>query len=150
MNLLGLAILLGGLLLMRRQVMIALRSTTWPSTAGTVVAVDRVYAGSGEDGESSYNEKVEYSYAVDGREYRGNLVAALSTLKSAKQVQAALEAHPVGSMVEVYFDPDDPAVCLLEPGLSGFAKAGLVVYVACVILLAVSLFITLPYYSDGL
>lgn len=148
MKLLGLAILLGGLLLMRRRVMISLRSASWPSTAGTVVAVDRVYAGSGEDGDPAYDEKVEYSYAVDGHEYRGNLVAALAPAKSAEQVQVVLEAYPVGSKVEVYFDPDDPAVCLLKPGLSGLAKAGLVAYVACVILLAASLFATIPYSGD--
>lgn len=149
MKLLGLVILLGGVLLMRKQVMMGLRSTTWPSTAGTVVSVDRVYSGSGDDGEPTYNEKVEYSYAVDGREYLGNLVAALAPVKSSEQVQTVLARYPIGLKVEVYFDPEDPSLSLLVPGLSGFAKAGLVVYVACIILLTASLFITIPY-SDGL
>lgn len=148
MKILGLLILLGGLLLMRRRVWMAWQSSGWPTTPGVVVAGARVYAGdSVEDGEPTYNARVEYTYVVAGRQYRGNLVEALPSVKSGEQAARVVEGYPPGLEVEVYFHPDDPRLSLLVPGLDGAMKVFLLVYVGCIVLLAASLFIDMPHDS---
>lgn len=150
MNVLGLAILLAGLFLIRTRLMMGLQSRSWPSTKGVVVSAERVFSGNSvEDGEPTYNVKIEYSYKVDGREYRNHLVEPLPSLKSAEQAASVVDGYPLGAEVEVFFDPTNPSLSLLVPGLDGFTKILLAAYVGCVILLAMSLFMKFPH-SDGL
>ena len=149
-KILGLAILAAGLLLMRKRLIMGLRSQSWPATNGVVISAERVFSGTSvEDGEPTYNVKVEYSYMVDGREYHGDLIEPLPSLKSAEQAARVVDRYRPGAEVEIFFDPADPSQSLLVPGLDGVMKIFLVVYLACMILLAISLFVK-TIHSDGL
>ena len=149
-KILGLAILVAGLLLMRKRLIMGLRSQSWPATNGVVISAERVFSGTSvEDGEPTYNVKVEYSYMVDGREYHGDLIEPLPSLKSVEQAARVVDRYPPGAEVEIFFDPADPSQSLLVQGLDGVMKIFLVVYLACMILLAISLFVK-TIHSDGL
>ena len=97
----------------------AYTSTSWPSVSGEIARVD--VKRQLDDGD--YVLRVTYRYVVDGRVHlgqRNNLGDGLSVggaYDTAAIAQAAgAERYPVGSAIEVYYDPDDPANALMSPG----------------------------------
>jgi hypothetical protein len=69
-----------------------------------------------------FKPSVVYSYEVNGRGYRGDRVVlgmkvSASVPVSAKQLAAK---YPVGSAVDVYYDPDSPGDAVLNPHSRSF------------------------------
>lgn len=99
----GLVLLWAGTAEWRR----ARASASWPTTTGVV--------------EKSYSTVVRrtrhvhiiYSYEVRATSYRSGRVAFGSYSPAAGG--RWLRQYPVGAPVEVYFDPRDPAISVLEP-----------------------------------
>jgi hypothetical protein len=77
------------------------------------------------DGDASvtYSAKVVYNYQVGGQALVGDRRRfSDSSSSSARRAQEAANRYPVGAQVTVYYDPNNPEVCVLEPGagMGGF------------------------------
>jgi len=68
-----------------------------------------------------YDPSFSYSYQVNGqnyigRRYRYDASSSLSGLAASKQI---VKEHPVGSEIQVYYNPIDPGDSLLSPRVEG-------------------------------
>lgn len=101
----------------------ARRSEAWPRTSGEIVHAEveeHVTVRRDKDGERtstdiSYASNIAYTYRVAGREHQGQRVRWDWELERT-DAEATVARYPVGSGVTVYYDPDDPANAVLEPG----------------------------------
>lgn len=113
--LIGVAVAVAGVVLLRR----AARARRGPSVRGRIV-VSRMIERESNDSEkvsrTLYYPEVQYQYVVDGREHagtrRGYYDAAVNWEGYAQGVVARF---PVGTEVDVFFDPHDPQEALLDP-----------------------------------
>lgn len=73
---------------------------------------------------SSWSVDRAYSYSVAGRTYEGDRSAFATSLYDDRQAaERDLERLPVGSAIEVFYDPADPQQSVLDrspPGFGGF------------------------------
>lgn len=94
-------------------------SSWWPTVVG-VVTSSEVEGGIGtSDYDSGWWPNVSYNYHVDGKTYTANNIEVIdvgngNTDNYAKQV---VERYPVGKEVQVHFDPGNPAIAVLDPGI---------------------------------
>jgi hypothetical protein len=77
---------------------------------------------------------VRFLYEVDGRKYESDRVSTGSSSASVRDVPN----YPMGARVTVYYDPADPELAVLEPGLrwESFIAAmmGLVIFGVWIVL----------------
>lgn len=94
------------------------QSESWPFTEGEVVS-SHVKSRHDSDGDISYSAAVRYEYVVDNTTYVSRTISFGRKLyfgrSSAEEVVAT---YPVGEKVTVYYDPDNPKIATLEPGIS--------------------------------
>jgi Protein of unknown function (DUF3592) len=97
------------------------------TTPGVVEAIE-VRSQSRTKGGRSYGLEVEYRYTVDGQSYQGNRwgAAGQHSSSSRKHIQGLVDQHPVGSAVEVFYNPADPQQAVLERG--GENRAWLIIW----------------------
>ncbi len=95
-----------------------MESSAWPTTSGRIISSK--IEQSEESGDTYFAPSLEYEYVVDERNYRskrirfGDFVPALpGTTAEAEEVSLR---YTSGKSVQVYFDPDDPSLSVLEPG----------------------------------
>jgi len=130
-----------------REVLEANASKDWPTTQGKILESSVEYETrprkSGETGSSKkkdYRAKISYRYWVDDVALTGSRIAyvkkmsfqlkadgLLDTKKSDTRsiersiarvrAQGIVDRYPKGKSVSVYYKPDNPKVCVLEPGL---------------------------------
>jgi hypothetical protein len=63
---------------------------------------------------------VSYTFSVAGQEFRGSRVTLVPRNSiSLQAVQSVLARYPVGGTVRVYYDPRDPANCVLSTATNG-------------------------------
>lgn len=85
----------------------------WPVAEGRVAAsrVETITS-TDSDGETStsYEVVVTYDYAVEGRRYRSErlYLNAHEIFSYPEDAQAELRTYPVGTALDVSYDPDDP------------------------------------------
>jgi hypothetical protein len=81
---------------------------------------------------------VVYEYEVNGVTYRGERLKAgiRSFTGNLRKVEQELARYPVGGMVRVYYNPDDPAEAVLQPGVS--SKAALVIGIVFLVIAGMS------------
>jgi hypothetical protein len=107
-------LILGGFGLFRYD--IGKKSADWPSTAGKIT-----YSRSESrrvDKQTRYSPTVKYTYQAAGRRYVGSRISASDMhQKSLSGADKILRKYPTGGRVTVYYNPDDPAVAVLEPGM---------------------------------
>lgn len=111
-----------------RGVRDAQASTRWPTTYGKILSMmveeqkpmdTRLGGGSHR---SDYRPVLKYSYTLNEKTYGGEHrrfdddVIVYSSYEKAK---AAVADYPVEKTVLVYYDPDNPANSVLEPGKAG-------------------------------
>lgn len=91
---------------------------SFPTTTGRVYhsAVSVTHSSKGG---TRYHINLLYDYEVDGHSYQGSTFRYGFFSPSSTQAYAAVNAHPVGSEVKVYYRPDSPADSLLSPGVVG-------------------------------
>lgn len=84
------------------------RSAAWPSVQGEVTQ-SRFYM------DDSFSVDFEYRYTVDGVTYTGSRITFFEYAVFANRVQNErfIDAHPVGTPVEVRYDPRDPTRSVL-------------------------------------
>jgi hypothetical protein len=92
-----------------------LKSQTWPWTPGVVVNGEEYGLGKNQD----YHFKVSYTVASAQYVCRRVDWAAAHTLRDKYR-------YYVGANARVYYDPGNPASCVLEPGVSGWLALELV------------------------
>jgi hypothetical protein len=64
---------------------------------------------------STYEPKVEYSYAIGGRDYTGSRISfARLHFASEKKAKAIAEGYAIGSTVTIAYDPADPQNSVLD------------------------------------
>ncbi len=100
-------------------------SAGWPHTSGKVIS-SRVTASQREVKRDNYTETVTdytpvvtYQYTVNDRTYRSQTISFsfgdTGSWTAAYSIQAK---YPDGTPVQVYYSPDNPALGVLEPGVS--------------------------------
>jgi hypothetical protein len=140
-----------------REVLEANASKDWPTTEGKIIDSSVEYekrprkpGESGPSKKKDYRAKISYEYWVDEVALTGSRIAyvkemsfqlkadgLLGTQKSDTRsiersiarvrAQGIVDRYPKGKIVSVFYKPDNPKLCVLEPGL------GLQAFVAPVI-----------------
>jgi len=109
----------------------AIVSSNWPTTEGEIVSS---YVEVGDHGDSwSAWPRVSYTYLVDGKKYTSNNIEVEDFGRATDSyAQKVIQRYPEGARVKVFYEPDDPAVAVLEPGFprsSGFVFIFLLVVI---------------------
>lgn len=104
-----------------RQRSTALESESWPSVEGKIVISEVVARSSGASGgyQRYYYPSVAYDYTIEERWYRGKQVTSGGEIgvSISWMAERALTRYPMGSLVRVYYNPEQPSEALLEPGM---------------------------------
>jgi hypothetical protein len=105
----------------------AARARDWPTVQGTVTghATDRVSRRRKSD---VFEPVIQYSYAVDGREYSGETFAfqRVPQLRTSDEALAFAQAnYPQGSPCTVHYDPQSPSDAVLQTGEPDWTKASI-------------------------
>lgn len=95
----------------------------WPSTTGQILTADveesvrqeRRDNGSYRE-RRTYTPKVTYAYAIQGVDLAGHRIRADDMGGDRDHAFDAINEYPVGSIVDVYYNPDDPGSSVLQPG----------------------------------
>jgi hypothetical protein len=77
---------------------------------------------------TNYTPDVCYSYTVQSKEYVSNKVGAFNVgTSSSVAAYSVANRYKAGSTVKVYYNPENPAESMLEPGVKAIQKVFLVV-----------------------
>ncbi|MCU1231892.1 MAG: hypothetical protein JWO97_4776 [Acidobacteria bacterium] len=100
-------------------------SRNWPQVPGIIVVSD-LQRSNHSDGGLMYRPEVTYRYCVDGSEIIANRTRFGGRVELSWSAPAVrtVRKYPVGSEVVVYYNPNDPADSVLEPGPGGILFAG--------------------------
>lgn len=119
----------------------ASKSVDWPRAIGVVREASVKYDGLGE-GRGTYEAILRYEYDVDGTTHSGDSVDFGDYGSSnSSHAQGIVDRYPEGKEVVVYYMPENPDVCVLEPGLKlhvWFAPAGGLVFLVAGLLMAMA------------
>jgi hypothetical protein len=111
----GLAVLIYGIGLVRD----ARACAHWPKVEGRVTSAEAQVVAK-EKNKTTYAPNVAYTYVVDGKRYESSrLTLVPRNYVGLQQVQAVLAAYPVHGTVSVFYDPRDPANCVLVSVATG-------------------------------
>ncbi len=88
-------------------------SESFPHVEG-VVSSSEVTTTRGSKGHIFYHPYITYRYSVDGADYRGYRYRYDGHPNDEGSANAIVEAHPRGSAIEVYYNPQNPAEALLS------------------------------------
>jgi hypothetical protein len=116
------------------QLYMGFSSGSWPSTTGRIVNLN--LSSPWWDEESiGYHLRAEYTYTVESETYRSYRVSfGHRTYFSKKH---ASDQFPLGKEVEVYYNPENPANAVLEPGMKNlFMDWALIFLILAVTLVA--------------
>lgn len=115
---LGLAMIIFGVLF----VMEGNASSSWPTAEGKVAGI-WVQRDTSDEGTRTYTYEVTYNYTVQGLPYTadrfslGSGPTASRRFNEEEDARAeAREKYPIGSLVLVSYDPEDPGSAVLQPG----------------------------------
>jgi hypothetical protein len=118
-------------------------AASWPSVPGKIVKseVEEYQERDDDDGRTTwhtaYRPAVEYAYAVNGREHRGNQINYAMTVSAGQGYAEKVAAkYPVGSEVDVHYDPKNPSTSALRT--AGAAGATWLVCGAALIVFALA------------
>lgn len=98
-------------------------SNSWTKTTGTITSsvMEEVSIGRKE----KFQAQIRYVYDAGGRPQNGSRIRFADATGSARTAQQPfLDKYPAGAKVDVYYDPNDPAQSVLEPG-GGLRRFGL-------------------------
>lgn len=98
-------------------------SMDWPTSKGKILHSE-VFKGqtSSKSGSSrtftEYSPNLSYSYTVSGKRYEGRVFSFDSSWGRAStpgMAEDVVNKYPVGRKVKVFYDPNNPAVAVLQP-----------------------------------
>lgn len=85
----------------------------WAPVAATVIESETVW-GRGHKGGRTLIPRITYQYGVGGRVYQGKRIAFYKH-RTGLGAQELVARHPVGSLVQVRYDPARPEEAVLDP-----------------------------------
>jgi hypothetical protein len=119
------------ILMVTRRTVLAIKSRRWPSLPASKQSARVV------ETEESYVLRVRYTYAVNGQQYVGSRIRLPFGIVRSTDALHVTAKRIRSRKAVVYFDPGNPGVSTLEPGLSVLdGVAVLVFYIATIPLLA--------------
>jgi hypothetical protein len=91
-------------------------SLEWPQVSG-VITSSRVQSRRDNDG-TVYSSEVTYDYTVDGKKMSGETVYFGDNVSSSSRTTASetVSKYPTGKEIQVYYSPESPDECVIEPG----------------------------------
>ncbi len=100
----------------------------WPTCPGVIIKSETRWQRGTDGGSSTLIADVQYRYEVEGRSYQGDRIS-LGQYGSNDPAHARDQAgqYPLGSLVDVHYDPDDPQRSFLETGWHWLNAIALVV-----------------------
>jgi len=118
-------------------------SRGWPSVPGVVNGIEASRYYSGRTGSTNtrtrtYVYQISYQYVVDGQPYTGDRYSLGEGSTASRQYdtaaaarQAGTAAHPPGSPITVYYDPEFPGSAVLKPGANVGSYVPLILGLLC-------------------
>ena len=97
----------------------AQRTLAWPSVDGEIAHSAVLFENersTDANAPRTYKADVVYRYKVDGRNYSSTTISVCDMSSTFRNAENIVERYPDKMKVEVYYDPSDPADCVLEPG----------------------------------
>lgn len=90
-------------------------SESWPTAPGRITESElERYR---DDGKTMYTALVVYEYSVGNQQWEGDSVwFGQYSSSSRSEINRTVTQYPVGRTVDVYYQPDDPANSVLQPG----------------------------------
>jgi hypothetical protein len=89
---------------------------SFSQTQGTV-ASSQVLTSHGRKGSTHYRAWIDYSYSVNGRAYQSHRYRYDSDPENHQAIVDLVAAHPAGSPITIYYDPNHPVDAVLSPGV---------------------------------
>ncbi|MBI2122008.1 MAG: DUF3592 domain-containing protein [Candidatus Sungbacteria bacterium] len=128
--LLGIGILGAGLttFLGIPMLMNATASQSWPAVEGVIKISEFTTNRDRDDGGVTYGASIVYDYTVKGTVYSGsNVHFGQYSTSDPSYGRGLVNRYPVGEQINVYYDPNDPSISVLEPGAgwSSFMVVGI-------------------------
>jgi hypothetical protein len=93
-------------------------SQNYPSVAGTITHSE-VTSHRTSKGGTSYDAVINYRYEIGGQEFDGEKLRFGIKVSSSENAHAAVNAYPLGSTAQVFYNPANPQESLLSPGVNG-------------------------------
>lgn len=81
---------------------------------------------------------MNYEYTVDGTNYTSDDIYVgngFGDYYSEASAQGVLDTYPVGSEITVYYDPENPGNCALEPGVKATHYSGIL---GCILMIIIA------------
>jgi hypothetical protein len=94
-----------------------IRAQNYATTTGVVTHSEVERHAGGKN--TTYSPNIKYTYTVAGKAYSGDRYRFGTGSSNDSSARRIVDEHPVGKQVPVYYNPDDPAEALLQPGLDG-------------------------------
>lgn len=113
-----------------KNVQMAKRSTTWPTTTGKVAAAETVKV------TFRRQPRVTYAYSVNGNPYVSQRISFAGGHRP-KDTDAILAQYPVGKEVSVSYAPENPAEATLETGATKQVRSQLNLLLVCFVIIVV-------------
>ncbi len=102
------------------QIRDGVRSKLWPVVAGIVVSSEVGVSSARSSGSAnhsySYSPEIRYSYVVDDLDYKSERLQFIHDGVGRAWAEQKVLTYPVQANVEVFYDPDNPQIAVLEPG----------------------------------
>ena len=94
-------------------------SKGWPTVQGIVASSSCQRRLTDAD---VYFAAVNFTYQVSGRDYQGNRLSFGGKVEGNQdEMNKFVAEYPAGKIIPVYYDPQNPAVALLRPDMTGGA-----------------------------
>ena len=100
-----------------RRMLLGNTSKSWNIIKGRILQSELYVSDKGES--YSYKPQIEYTYTIDGVEYKSNRVYFGSNVLSSNKdsYQMLIKKYPVGKTVDVYYNSMNNKTSVLEPGI---------------------------------
>jgi hypothetical protein len=108
-------------------------ASSWPVTEGTITSSQVESWGSGAHDPIDYRPAITYQYQVGGKTYNGSQISSGATFYGGvnvdeyEQANAIVSNYPVGSIVEVHYNPNNPNNAVLETQSSLIEQVPLII-----------------------
>ena len=94
-------------------------SKSWPMAQGRIIhsqVLTKEVLSTHNDG-PIYIPKVTYTYTINGQEFSGHRIEWLDEVSTNSRFGAekVIAKYPIGQLINVFYDPADPASAVLEP-----------------------------------
>lgn len=97
-----------------RIIVMARKTLQWPSVEGTI---EESKASSESTESNDLLPHIEYCYSVEQQTFREIMKFSGDITPSQEFARSYVDKYPVGARVQVYYNPANPEMATLEPGL---------------------------------